>query len=52
MNIGVLVLIVAMILPDAGNGDGVVGGGIETFLIEQLSQVMDTGVVAELPVAV
>ena len=52
MNIGVLVLIAAMILPDAGNGDGVVGGGIETFLIEQLSQVMDTGVVAELPVAV
>ena len=52
MDIGVLMLVVAMILPDTGNRDGVVGRGVEAFLIEQLGQVMDAGVVAELPVAV
>ena len=40
-----------MILPDAGDRDGVKAGVIEAFFKEPVSQFPDAGIVAEAPVA-
>ena len=50
VDIGVLVQIVSVILPDTGNGNGVKSSGIKAFLEETLGQLTDAGIVTELPV--
>ena len=51
-DVGVLVLVVAVVLPDAGNRDGIPVGSIVALLVEQVFEVVNTLTVLELPVAV
>ena len=52
VDVGVLVTVVAVVLPDAGDGDGVPGRCVEALLVEQILEVVDALAVLELPVAV
>ena len=51
-DVGVLVLIIAMVLPDAGHGDGIPAGSVEALFKEQFFKIVDALAVLELPVAI
>ena len=51
-DVGVLVVVVAVVLPHAGDRDAVKSGGIIADLIESILQVINTGVVPKLPTAI
>ena len=51
-DVGVLVVVVAVVLPHAGDRDAVKSGGIIADLIESILQVINTGVVPKFPAAV
>ena len=51
-DVGVLVLVIAMVLPDAGDRDGIPGRSIVTLLVEEVFEVVDALAVLELPVTV
>ena len=51
-DVGVLVVVVAVVLPHAGDRDAVKSGGIIADLIESILQVINTGVVPKFPASV
>ena len=51
-DVGVLVVLVTVVLPHAGDRDAVKSGGIIANLVESILQVINTGVVPKLPAAV
>ena len=51
-DVGVVVLVVTVVLPDTGYRDGVVVLGGEAQLVEQIGQVVDIGVVLKLPISI
>ena len=51
-DVGVLVVVVAVVLPHAGDRDVVKSGGIIADLVESILQVINTGVVPKLPAAI
>ena len=51
-DVGVVVLVVTVVLPDAGYRDGVVVLSPEAQFVEQIGQVVDIGVVLEFPISV
>ena len=51
-DVGVLVVVVAVVLPHAGDRDAVKSGGIIADLIESILQVINTGVVPKFPTSV
>ena len=51
-NVRVLVLIVTVVLPDAGHRNGVEIIGVEAQRVERLSQIVDIGIVLEFPIGV
>ena len=48
-DVGVLVVVVAVVLPHAGDRDAVKGGGIIADLVESILQIINTGVVPKFP---
>ena len=51
-DVGILVLIITVVLPNTGDGDGVPAACIKALLIKQLFKGMDALAVLELPIAV
>ena len=51
-DVGVLVMVVTVVLPHAGDRDAVKSGGIIADLIESILQVINTGVVPKFPASV
>ena len=51
-DVGVLVVVVTVVLPHAGDWDAVKSGGIIADLIESILQVINTGVVPKFPTSV
>ena len=51
-DVGVLVVVVTVVLPYAGDRDAVKSGGILANLLESILQVINAGVVPKLPTAV
>ena len=51
-DVGVLMLVVTVVLPDAGNRDGIPGGSIIVFFVELIFEVMDAFTVLEFPVVI
>ena len=51
-DVGVLVVVVAVVLPYAGHRDGIESGSIIAYRVESILQVINTGVVPKFPAAV
>ena len=51
-NVGVVVLIITVILPNTGNRNGVIVNRVKSGCIEQIGQIVDIGIILELPIPV
>ena len=51
-DVGVLMLVITVVLPDTGNRDGIPSGSIIVFFVELIFEVMDAFTVLEFPVVV
>ena len=47
-----MVLVVTVVLPDAGYRDGIVVPSIKALFVEQIRQIMDVRIILELPITV
>ena len=50
-DVGILMVVIAMILPGSRHRDGIIVGGAEAVLIELFLQIVNAGVILEFPVA-